>query len=174
MPKISKKQVDVDEKKVIQELQHRTSDDIGEIAKRCGFSRQKVSRIIKKLEENKTIWGYHAVIDNEKLQLKKYVILFKKTSKPMHKEINTILSRAIEKQATELGVNISSSIYMHGFVDWMITFTATDIRQAKKFCDQINQIYGDFVGESFLVEEIFPVKSCGIENPDLKKIKDYF
>ena len=55
MPKNSSEQIDVDEKKVIRELQRNSKESIDKIAKKCGFSRQKVWRIIKRLEKNKTI-----------------------------------------------------------------------------------------------------------------------
>ena len=64
MPKNSREQIDADEKKVIKELQKNSKESSDKIAKKCGFSRQKVWRIIKKLEKNKTIWGYFAVVDN--------------------------------------------------------------------------------------------------------------
>ncbi len=56
MAKSSKKQIYEDELKVIVELQKNSNENIGAIAKKCGFSRQKAWRIIKELEENKTIW----------------------------------------------------------------------------------------------------------------------
>ena len=46
MPKSSQKQIDADEKKVIRELQKNAKESIDKIAKNCGFSRQKVWRII--------------------------------------------------------------------------------------------------------------------------------
>ena len=47
MPKSSKTQIDADEKKFLKILQQNTDDSIENIAKRCGFSRQKVWRIKK-------------------------------------------------------------------------------------------------------------------------------
>ena len=75
MAKTSKKQIMVDEKKVIQQLQRNAMENLDLFAKKCGFSRQKVWRIIKNLEENKSIWGYTAIIDPEYLQKKHYVLL---------------------------------------------------------------------------------------------------
>ena len=51
MPKSSKTQIDKDEKKVIHELQKNAKESIDTIALRCNFSRQKVWRIIKRLEK---------------------------------------------------------------------------------------------------------------------------
>ena len=66
MAKVSAKQIDIDERKVIAALQSNAKESIDVIAKQCGFSRQKVWRIIKRLEKNRTIWGYHAVVDSER------------------------------------------------------------------------------------------------------------
>jgi DNA-binding Lrp family transcriptional regulator len=173
MAKISVRQTDIDEKTVVRELQRNADENIDAIAKRCGFSRQKVWRIIKKLEENHTIWGYHAVIDNERLHLKNYIILIKKTSIPVGKLIEIILSRNIERDAAEVGVSITCSLYLHGSFDWIVVFTAENIKQAKKFCEQFNRIYFGYIKEIHLIEEIFPVKSCGIQNPNIEKLKSF-
>ena len=50
----SKKQIGVDERMVIADLQKNAKVSIG----KCGFSRQRISGVIERLEENKTIWGY--------------------------------------------------------------------------------------------------------------------
>jgi DNA-binding Lrp family transcriptional regulator len=173
MAKVSLKQMDIDEKTVIRELQRNSNESVDKIAKRCRFSRQKVWRIIKKLENNHTIWGYHAIVDNDRLNLKRYVILLKKTSQPLGRLVETILSREIERSATEIGVTIHASIYLHGSFDWFILFTAENIRQAKKFCEQFKFLYQNYINEIYLIEEIFPVKYCGIQNPNINKLKDF-
>jgi DNA-binding Lrp family transcriptional regulator len=173
MPKVSKRQKELDERKVVAELQNNANESIDKLAKRCGFSRQKVWRIIKKLESNKTIWGYHAVVDNEKLQTKNYILLLKKTNKPVSELLNLIVSRELEKQAKDLGVTIESSSYLHGSFDWMVSFVTEDIKQAKRFVEIFNRLYQNYVGEIFLFEEIFPVKTCGINNPHVDRLKDF-
>ena len=59
----SKKQIGVDEKKVLTELQKNARESVDKLSERCGFSRQMISGIIERLEENKTIWGYNVVMD---------------------------------------------------------------------------------------------------------------
>lgn len=173
MPKVSARQIEIDEKRVIRELQKDSNQSIDSIAKRCGFSRQKVWRMIKKLEKSKIIWGYHAVVDNEKLLLKKYIMLIKKTNVSMAKLVDIIISRQIEQNAEDIGVTISSSTYLHGSFDWQLTFTATDIKQAKRFCETFIRLYQSYVAEMVLLEEIFPVNECNIQNPNIKKLKEF-
>ena len=92
MAKSSKKQIDQDEKKVIEQLQHNSNESIDKIAKQCGFSRQKVWRIIKRLESNKTIWGYTAVPDKEKQGVRHYFLLISRSNEPISGSIDEIIN----------------------------------------------------------------------------------
>ena len=51
MARSSMKQIEKDEMKIILELQKNARESIDKIADRCNFSRQKVWRIMNKLEE---------------------------------------------------------------------------------------------------------------------------
>ena len=173
MSKSSREQIDADEKKVLHELQKNSKESIDTIAKKCGFSRQKVWRIIKRLEKNKTIWGYSAIVDYEKLDLKHYLILIKKSIKPVGETANMIVSREIERKADEIGITIGTSHYLHGRYDWQICFTAENIAKAKRFCEALNATYAPNIKELELLEVIFPVKEAGIQNPHLEELKTF-
>ena len=173
MPKVSAKQIDRDEKKVIFELQKNSKESIDAIAKKCGFSRQKVWRIIKRLEKNKTIWGYHAVVDNEKFDANNYIVLIKKTNYPITELAEKIINRKIEDMAYDIGVIIECSDYLHGHFDWAINFTAGNIKDAKKFCELLNKIYQNHISELLLIEKIFTVKRCGVTNPNVDRLKEF-
>lgn len=174
MPKNSRKQIDTDENKVISELQRNSKESIDKIAKKCGFSRQKVWRIIKRLEKNKTIWGYHAVIDEEKINLKSYLLLIKRSNEPMDKNImKMIQDMSAKKFDTDL-INIKSLHYLHGAYDFVVNMTASDIKQAKKFIEIINQTHSKYFSEILLIEKIFSLKKCEILNPNPEKIKEFF
>jgi len=173
MTKRSIEQIKEDEKKILAELQKNSRESADSIAEKCGFSRQKVWRIINKLEENKTIWGYGAIVDNEKLERTEYFILVKKTNIPVQEAADIIISRKLEKKADEFGINIESSSYLHGQYDWTLSFTAKNIKQAKRFCEALKEIYYKYISELILIEKIFPIKKCGIQNPSLKKLKEF-
>ena len=174
MPKNSREQIDADEKKVIKELEENSKESIDKIAKKCGFSRQKVWRIIKKLEKNKTIWGYCTVVDNEKVDMKRYVMLVKRSNVPMGETINKIVDLTMHSKAEEIGVNILCSSYIHGLYDWMFIFTARDIKNAKKFSELLTKEYQRAISEIHLLEDIFSVKKSGIVNPDMEKFREFF
>ena len=173
MAKSSKKQIREDELKVLSILQQNARESADSIAEKCGFSRQKAWRIINRLEENKTIWGYGTIVDGEKIELKEYLILIKKTNEPVQDLADVIISRDIERKSEDLNINIESSHYLHGLYDWAIEFTAKDLKQAKRFTELLNATYRRYIQELMLIEKIFSVKKNGISNPDIKKLKEF-
>jgi len=174
MAKSSKKQIYEDELKVIAELQKNAKESIDIIAKKCGFSRQKVWRIIKGLEEDKTIWGYAAVVNEEKQGLKSYMILIKRTTLPIDEKLaDKIIARQLENSASEIDIKIEHSMLTHGTFDWIICFRAKDMKQAKKFSEIVNKTYWGYIGEVHMIEVLFPIRIQGILNPDIQKLKEF-
>jgi len=173
MIKESKKKIKEDDKIIIRELGRNSKESIDKIAKRCGFSRQKVWRTIKRFEESNTIWGYHAVFDNEKIDTKQYVLLVKRSTKPAKDAIKKIIDLTMHKKGEEIGIDIHCSSYLHGYYDWMFVFTALNIKEAKRFSELLSREYHEMISEVMLLEDIFPIKKCGIVNPDVERIKEF-
>jgi DNA-binding Lrp family transcriptional regulator len=176
MAKTSKEQIKKDERKVIDLLKKDAGLSVDSIAKKCGFSRQKVWRIIKRLENDHTIWGYTAIIEDEKIETKRYIALIKKTTNPINKELaNTIINRDIEKtiSKSKLDIGIENSYYVNGVYDWIICFTAQDIKDAKKFCELLNTTYNGYVADTQLLQELFPIRKSGIKNPNIEKLREF-
>ncbi len=174
MPKSTKKQIIDDEKMVISEYKNNTKYSIDKIAKRCGFSKQKVWKIIKRLEENNTIWGYPAIIDDEKIQTKRYVMLLKSGSTQAGEPINKITDLTLQDKGKEVEVDILDGGYLHGSYDWIIIFTAKDLKNVKKFEDIVAKEYHPFISKIEVMEYIFPIKLSGIINPEINKLKELF
>jgi DNA-binding Lrp family transcriptional regulator len=175
MAKSSIKQIEKDEKKILNELSKNANKSINDIAKTCGFSRQKVWRVIKNLEKNLTIWGYTAIVDEEKLNKKSYMMLIKRTNKPLTKELlNQITSKEILNNFKKIGIDITNSYYINGAYDWVVCFNTTDIAAAKSFSENYNKLFEGFVSESHLMEIMFKSVCCGKINPEIKKLKDFF
>ena len=170
MTKSSKKQIDKDEKKIISFLQYNCKESIDKIAKKCGFSRQKVWRVIKRLEKNKTIWGHHAVIDNEKIDMKKYLILIKRTTKPMTKETVTKLIKIKTKQEN---VNIDDVYYVNGSFDIFVSVTSPNIISVKRFCEEMCTTFDGFVLDIQILNILFTIKESFIDNPNAKKLDEF-
>ena len=175
MPKNSVKQIEKDEIRILEELRKSANKSINDIAETCGFSRQKVWRVINNLEKNHTIWGYVAVVDEEKQDKKGYILLMKRTNKPFPQElINKIIDRDLAKKGKKIGIEMTNSYYTNGLYDWVICFNANDIREAKSFVEEFNKLYEGYASEVHLIEKMFSAVSCGVTNPDIKKLNDFF
>jgi DNA-binding Lrp family transcriptional regulator len=175
MAKSSVKQIEKDEKKILNELSKNANKSINDIAGSCGFSRQKVWRVINNLEKNNTIWGYVAVVNQEKLNKKDYLLLIKRTNKPFPQElIDKIIDRDLVKKGKKIGIEMINSFYTHGIYDWIIHFIANDIREVKTFLEIFNELYEGYISEVHLIENMFAVARDGVTNPDIKKLKDFF
>jgi len=175
MPKSSKKQINEDEKKLLKVLQTSSGDNIENIAKKCGFSRQKVSRIKKRLEKDKTIWGYNAVFDEEKLGLKKYIILLKRTNKPISPEKLQIPIKGTAKQElAKRGIEIDFNLLVHGDYDLALCVTTRGVKELVILTNALNKMFGEYIAEMKTLEVLFPLQKGGIDNPNLEKLKEFF
>ena len=175
MVKSSLKQIQQDEKKILDELSRNANKSINDIAQTCGFSRQKVWRTINNLEKNYTIWGYTAVLDNEKLNRRSYMMLIKRTNKPITEElVYDITSRRISDEVRKNGIDITCSFFTHGKYDWVMCFNAKELKVAKAFMEYYNKLYEGFVSDINLIEIIFPAVRSGLRNPEMDKLNDFF
>ena len=175
MPKSSRKQIDEDEKKILAVLESNAKESIDKIAKRCGFSRQKVWRVIKRLEKDKTIWGYHAVVDDNKIGLQQYFVLIKRTTKPFSKEhIDSIIKRVIKPEIAKMGIIVENASYVHGDFDGIHIIRASNVLQVKKYCEILNNLSKGYISDMKILEELFPIEKNGIVNPNIEELKDIF
>ena len=174
MPKSGKKQINEDDRKFLKVLQENSGDNMDSIAKKCGFSRQKLWRIKKRLEKNNTIWGYPAVTDYNNLDLKHYTVLFKRTTSPLNKElVNDITKGYLEDKFPEGNINIENVLYVHGDYDWIISFTAPNIQTMKKFCGILMNTFGNFIASYSVYETLISIRKQGIKNPIVDKQSDF-
>jgi len=174
MPKRSKESIEKDEKKILRELLKDSSQSIDTIAKGLSFSRQKVWRDIKRLKADGVIWGYTTVINEDKLGMKNYFALIKRSTHPLSEELTgKIIQRDIEHTAKKIEVTIENSCYTHGSYDWIIGFAAADVKHAKKFCEILNKTYLMYISEIQLLEGMFWIRKHGLLNPKKEKLKEF-
>jgi DNA-binding Lrp family transcriptional regulator len=174
MVKVSREQMSKDEKVILAELQCNAQESIDMLAKHCGFSRQKVWRIVKRLEKTRLIWGYSAIIDQKKNDMNHYTLLIKRTTKKLdEKTVDIITSRKLEDIVASIGATVENSYYVNGEYDWILTFTARDLVQAKKFCESLLALHSGVIEKTILLETLFFVKNHYILNPESKKLREY-
>ena len=170
MPKTSREQITNDEKKIISELQKNSKENIEKIAKKCGFSRQKVWRVIKRLEKDKTIWGYSAIVDNEKVDLTHYTMLVKRTIVPIDGKVrNNVSEEQLDEYFPELNITVEDCLYVNGKYDWIISFTAPGIKEMKKFCEKLLNKFSEHIESYQVLETIVTIEKQGIKNPSIEK-----
>jgi DNA-binding Lrp family transcriptional regulator len=174
MAKSSKKQIDQDEKRVIEQLQRNSNESIDKIAKTCGFSRQKVWRIIKRLENNKTIWGYTAIPDKDKQGVRHYIMLLKRSNQPAGEIIDNVLDSFKKYTGKNLGVFVQTACMLQGEYDAMLCFTAKDISVAKRFTEFLKKKYAPYISDITMVEDIFSIRISGMMNPKVDELKEFF
>ena len=174
MSKSSKNQMDQDEKRVLSELVKNANKNIETIAQLCRFSKQKTWRIIKRLEAKELIWGYTAIFDEEKMGLKHFMVLIKRSMKRLDEStINIIVSRKLEDLIKDIGITIESSSYTHGDYDWVLTFTAKDIIHAKKFSDSLLVLHPGSIEKISIMETLMFIKKHYILNPEKSRLKEF-
>jgi len=174
MAKTSRKQIDLDEKRIMAELERNSNESLDVLAKRLKFSRQKIWRIIKRLDKSRAIWGYTAVVDNEMRSLKSYVLMLKRSGKSMdEKTLDAFVSLHLQELTSSTGASIESMFYMHGEYDWILSFTAPDIKMAKRFCETLLTTYPGVFARMSLLETLVAVRNHHVANPNAKKLKEF-
>jgi DNA-binding Lrp family transcriptional regulator len=174
MAKSSKKQIDQDEKRVIEQLQRNSNESIDKIAKTCGFSRQKVWRIIKRLENNKTIWGYTAIPDKDKQGVRHYIMLIKRSNQPVAEILDSILDSFKKYTGKNIGIFVQTASVLQGEYDLMLCFTAKDITIAKRFTEFLKKKYTAYISDITMFEDIFSIRISGMMNPKVDDLKEFF
>lgn len=176
MAKNSKENIENDTKIILSELEKNSNRSVNEIADKLGFSRQKVWRIIKNLEEDRTIWGYTAIIDDNKIGRKRFCILLKKAPiKASDAALDKVINRDIRQLANKNMVYLESTYFFHGLYDGQICVTAENIIQVKKFIDDMQKKIGtEYFKETNILEVLVPIQMRGFNNPNLKNLKEYF
>lgn len=78
----------------------------------------------------------------------------------------------IRKKYSQLGIELQSSYFLHGEYDWVLIFTAEDIKQAKKFSELLLNVYPDLIDKTSLSQVIYSPREHHILNPQSRKVKD--
>ena len=174
MPRKNKEQINQDDIKILTELQKYSSNSVGIIAEQTGFSKQKVWKSIKKLEERKLIWGSTTIAHEKTLGLQKFLLLIKRSMKKINEDIvDTISFSRLDEDYFDMGITIESSYYLHGEYDWVIIFTATDLKHAKKFSNILPSKYPGIITEVTLMQILYTQRSHYILNPETEELRQF-
>ncbi|MCD6512775.1 MAG: Lrp/AsnC family transcriptional regulator [Thermoplasmata archaeon] len=159
--------------KILDELLIDARQSIQEIAKKCSTYRQKVWREIKKMEYNKIIWGYTAVVNEEKIGWKLFMVFMK--MKPLTEEqVKLQIDRHRRDIPGKLAVRLIDAYYINGTYDWVIIFAASDWATAKKYYDNIRKEYEKYLMDKpEMTDVIFSTIRWGKVNPEIEKLYEF-
>lgn len=164
MAKMSRKQMEKDERRILLELQNDSSQSLDRLAKKTRFSRQKVWRIVKILNENKDIWGYTAIVDEEKLGMKTYLLLFKSGIADISELFDTSgFNKLVDKE----GIILRDVVWSQGLYDGYISFLARDIPHAKQLQRILSDLFPDQIMDTSIMESIKCIQRGGQSNPKM-------
>ena len=82
---------------------------------------------MKILEKEKKIWGYSAIIDTEKYNLKRYLILIRRSTEPIDDAISKIIELTLQKKGKEQGHLLTEKTGINlAAVDFVFSFSLKD------------------------------------------------
>ncbi len=161
------------EQAILFDLVQNAKEHIDIVAKHHGVSPQKVRRTIKQLESKQIILGYTTVFDEQKIGLKHFILLLKRSSRKVDENaIDTVTLKAADDIAAEFGITLENSAYIHGEYDWIASFTAKDIQQAKRLSNKLVTLYPHLVQEITILQTLMFVRKNYVLNPERTRLKE--
>ena len=156
--------------RILEYLLEDPTRSIREIAKEMKTYRQKAWRQKKKLEEDKVIWGYTAIVDESKFNHVMYIILMKMG--PMTRNFADIITKRLtHRKPMKDKVRLLNVLYMNGEYDLLIMFTAPDHATARRYYDSLRIVYNDYLLEKPAIMDVnFQFIREGKINPEIEKI----
>ena len=163
---------ELDDKILAALLDDPTRSDM-EIAEALGTYRQKVWRVKRKLEEDRAIWGYTAVVDEKRLGHVSYIVLMK--TKPMNRGLVDLLLRRITgEEPRKQDVRLTNFFYVNGEFDWFLRFSAPDHATARRYYDTLRMLYDEYLLEKpVMIDVNMCLVSEGKRNPGIQALYDF-
>ena len=159
--------------RILNELLKDPTRSLEEIARSCGSYRQKVWREKKKLEDMQAIWGYTAVVDENVIDWKSFVVLIK--LKPLTPDqARLLIHRHITNAPGELNIRLMDTYYLNGKYDLLVIFAAPNWITARKYYDSIRLEYDQYLEDRpEIIDVAFSMIRWGKVNPNVEKLKEF-
>lgn len=143
------------------------------MAKELNIYRQTLWRRKKKLEEDKVIWGYTAVIDETRMNNVVFLILMK--MKPTTRGLaDLIYKRVVSDEISKSKIRLIDAFHVNGEYDWVLRVAAPDHATARRYYDALRVIYEDYLIEKpVMIDVNFILMAEGKRNPHTEKIYDF-
>jgi len=171
----SRQQMETDEKKIGLELLKDPTLDATAIAKKLGLSKQKVWRVIKKMEEKGAIMARPACLNARKMGKRTFLLLFERTSRSIDKRfVDLLLPPLIIEEMVREGTNavVEESYYLNGVHDWAIIITVDQHKDLLRWLEAWRHDYGEYFSKISQSEIMWIHQRNSILNKDKKELSD--
>jgi DNA-binding Lrp family transcriptional regulator len=162
------------EKAVIQGILNNARKTNKEIAKEIGITRQTVSKIIKKLENDGRIWGYSTIMEPELLENHFYLVFIKIKE---DFDVSEMLKKFTESDTMIKGerFNFRYTAYLHGKYNFISCLHAPDIIEAERIVNKIVAPYRKYISDLHIHQSLITFRRMGFSNPNLEnEINEFF
>jgi DNA-binding Lrp family transcriptional regulator len=163
----------MEESDFIEALLEDPTRSVRDLAKEMKCTRQAIWRKKKTLEEDNTIWGYTAVVDESKLNNVVFIVLMK--MKPMSQELAEILIRRVGgTEVKRAGIRLIDIFLVNGEYDIIVRFSSRGHAKARRYYDTLRTVYGDFLlDKPVMIDVNFIMMAEGKRNPHLSRLIDF-
>jgi DNA-binding Lrp family transcriptional regulator len=163
----------IDDEEIIRWLLEDPTRSLNEMAKEMNIYRQTLWRRKRKLEEGRVIWGYTAVIDENKMGNVIYLIMMK--MKPMTRGLADVIYRRVKNdEMSKSNIRLIDAFHVNGEYDWILRFSAPDHATARKYYDALRVIYEEYLIEKPVIVDVnFILKAEGMRNPEIEKLYNF-
>lgn len=167
---IGKKKVDKND--LLDILLDDPTTSIREMGRKLNCYRQTIWRRKKQMEEDKIIWGYTAVIDENKLSKRIFLVLMK--TKPMTEDMaNIIIQRIKNNEPGRKNIRLIDSFQVNGEFDWILRFSAPNHTTARTYYDILRTVYQDYlIDKPVIVDVNFILVAEGKRNPEIDHLRE--
>ncbi len=159
--------------RILNELLRDPTRSLEEIARACGSYRQKVWREKKKMEDSGAVWGYTAVVDEDAIDWKAFILLLK--FKPLTQDqADLLIRRHLTNAPGELDIRLMDTYYLNGIYDLLVIFAAPDWITARKYYDSIRIEYERFLeARPEIIDVAFSLIRWGKVHPTIERLKEF-
>lgn len=152
MVKISQIRYEREREKIVRELRVNPSASVSDIAKKLGFTKQKVYKVKREIKLSSQS-GSSQILSDENLR---YFIILAQTERNVSL-IDKIVERNLDlisskRKLEKIGITLEFSYLANGDSDVVIGISSKDIICAKIFCTLIKQNFSGFVNNIKMVE----------------------
>lgn len=159
--------------RILNELLRDPTRSLEEIARACGSYRQKVWREKKKMEDSGAVWGYTAVVDEDAIDWKAFILLLR--FKPLTQDqADLLIRRHLTNAPGELNIRLMDTYYLNGIYDLLVIFAAPDWITARKYYDSIRLEYERFLeSRPEIIDVAFSLIRWGKVHPTIERLKEF-